>query len=527
MKKGKTKLSILICVFILCGAISSAKPKSDKASGANKSKTSFNQAANARELVQKALAAMGGEEKIRELASITLEGIGHQFAVEQSERPDGPFIVAYKQIKEIRDLKTERVRQTIEMRQGQVPNWSGSDLIVAGKVAAFERGGRAFPANIIAVENAERQFALAPEKILLTALESADLHLGKDALMQSVNQRAVKFSWKNFPVTIYLNSNTNLPTAVETLSASPYEHFWTIWGDFTTRTFYTYWTLEPGGIRYPHQWDTERNNYPFESFTVTALKLNEAVNPDSFKISDETRKAFEANKPVKIDDLPLGVPNRPAAEIAPGIVKIPGRWDIAFVRQADGIVIIESPISSGYSVKVLDEAKRRFPNEKIKAVITTSDAFPHFGGVREYAAQGVPVYALDLNRPLLERVLSAPRKFYPDNLEKNHRKVKFNVVSQKTVIGEGTNRMELYPFRTETGERMMMIYFPEHRMLYASDLIQRSREQFFMPQYLSEVMDAVKRENLSVETVFAMHLDKTNWSDVTEEVAKLTGETSR
>lgn len=514
------KLFIVIAIVYSTNLI--ALPAA-KVEFSDSSKTKFSNTAEekARALVRAALEAMGGEAKIRNLSSVKIEGIGHQFAVEQSERPEGPFIVTYKQIKEIRDLNNHRLRQSSEVKQAPSPEWTISNLIVADGTSAIERGDKSFPSNIVAVQTAERQFALAPERVLLTALDAKDLRLEKDVMMQSVNQHVVKFAWQNFPVTIFLNANTNLPTAVETLSASPYEHFWSVWGDFTTRIFYTFWTLEPGGIRYPHQWDVERNSYPYESFTVSNLKLNEPVTDDSFKISDETRKAFAANPPIKIDDLPLGRTDRPAAEIAPGIIKIPGRWDIAYVRQTDGIVIIEAPISSGYSVKVLDEAKRRFPNEKIKAIITTSDAFPHFGGVREYAAQGIPIYALDVNRPILERVLAAPHKFQPDNLERKFNKAKFTFVSQKTRLGEGANRMEIYPIRTETGERMMMIYFPEHRLLYTSDLIQKSRGTFFMPQYLSEVMDAVKRENLAVENVFAMHTDKTLWSEVTDTVTKL------
>lgn len=470
-------------------------------------------------LARAALEAMGGESKIRALASVKFEGIGHNYAVEQSERPDGPFLVAYQQIKETRDLTQQRLQQTVEAKQGQSPNWFTINRIIADGVVASESGGRAFPGSIVQLEDAKRQFALAPERVFLTALEAPDLRLDKDVMMQGVPQRVLKFTWEKIPVTVYLNAATNLPTAVETLSASPYEHFWVIWGDFTTRAFYTYWTLEKGGIRYPHQWDVERNGYTYESFTVTNLKLNEPVTDEQFKISDDTKKVFAANPAVKIDDLPLGMPNRPVAEPAPGIVKVPGRWDIAYIRQPDGIVILESPISSGYSVKVLEEAKKRFPNEKIKAVITTSDAFPHFGGVREYAAQGIPIYALDVNRPIIERVLAAPHKFYPDNLEKSSRKANLKIIASKTVIGNGANRMEIYPYRTETGERMMMIYFPEHQLLYSSDMIQRSRGTFFMPEYLSEVMDAVKREKLTVENVFGMHLDKTAWAEVTKTVA--------
>ena len=51
--------------------------------------------------------------------------------------------------------------------------------------------------------------------------------------------------------------------------------------------------------------------------------------------------------------------------------------------------------------------------------------------------------------------------------------------------------------RTESGERMTMVYFPEHKLLYGSDLVQQRRDgSFFVPEYLSELIDAVRRENL-------------------------------
>jgi hypothetical protein len=224
---------------------------------------------------------------------------------------------------------------------------------------------------------------------------------------------------------------------------------------------------------------------------------------------------------MKIDDLPLGIPNRPAVELAPGVVKLPGRWDVALVAQEDGVVILEAPIGSGYSAKVIAEAKRRFPNLPLKAVITTSDAFPHLGGVREYVAQNVPVYALDANRPLLDHIVAARHTFEPDALERTPRKAKFVVISKKTTIGTSPNRLEIYPIRSESGERMMMVYFPEHRLLYGSDLVQKMRDgNFFMPQYLAELIQAVTRENLTVENVISMHGDKLPWSVITTAVGK-------
>ena len=516
----KTKRAILFFLSWLLLLTQQAVPAVRLSSNGNTENVRVRE--NARDLIRAALEAMGGEAKIRALKSIQFEGIGHIFAVEQSERPEGPWIVYYLQTSELRDLTNQRVRAAPQLKHSQFPQWNGATQIFAGDISAFERNGKFFPGTYLHVETEKRKLALAPEQVLLRALDAQDLRAEKDVLMQNVSQKVVKFTWNKTPVTIYFNAGTNLPTAVETLNSSPYDYFWGVWGDYTERTFYTYWTLEKGGIRYPHQWDAERLNAPYSSFTVTKLQLDVPVEEKDFSIPDDVRQKFAAQpKPEKIEDIPLGRPDRPAKEIAPGVVKLPGRWDVAVVRQDDGIVIIEAPISSGYSAKVLEEAKRRYPGLKVKAVITTSDAFPHLGGVREYAAQGIPVYALDLNRPILERLLAAPHAFQPDALENKPRKAIFKIVSGKTSLGAGANRLELYPLRTESGERMMMVYFPEHRLLYASDLVQKSLNgSFFMPQYLSEVMQAAGREKLMVGNVFAMHTDLTSWTELTGAVEK-------
>jgi hypothetical protein len=480
------------------------------------------QPANAQQMVRAALEAMGGETKLRELKSVRSEGIGHTYWVEQSERPEGPYFVGYVQTSEARDLANQRVRVATQMKNGQIAEWTGGTMIVANGVAAMERGGRFFPGSAVTVENETQKFAFAPERILLKALDAADLRADKDVALQSVPHKVVKFTLGKTPVTIYLNAGSNLPTAVDTINSSPYDAFWTIWGDYNQRVLYSFWTLEKGGIRYPYQTDTERNGYPYSSFTLTKLELNAPLTDETFAVPEDVKNKFAAlPKPFKINDIPFGRPDVPAKEIAPGVVKVAGRWDVAFVKQNDGVVIIEAPLTSGYSAKAIDEAKRRFPGAKIKAVITTSDAFPHLGGVREYAAQNIPIYALDVNRPILERVLGAPHTFEPDLLQNKPRKAQMKYVSSKTVVGEGENRMELYPIRSESGERMMMIYFPEHQLLYASDLIQKGPDgSFFMTQYLSEVMDAVKRENLTVKNIFAMHTELTPWSEIVQAVEK-------
>jgi len=87
------------------------------------------------------------------------------------------------------------------------------------------------------------------------------------------------------------------------------------------------------------------------------------------------------------------------------------------------------------------------------------------------------------------------------------------------VLGTGDNQMEIYPMYTESGERMMVVYFPAKKLLYTSDLVQpSSKGGFFMKQYLSEIKDMVIREGSSVENIFGMHLPLISYSKLLKEL---------
>src|ERR1700722_3159415 len=94
--------------------------------------------------------------------------------------------------------------------------------------------------------------------------------------------------------------------------------------------------------------------------------------------------------------------------LAPGIDLHEGSWNSTIVKEPDGIVILEAPISGLYTRGVIEEARKRYPGQPITAVLSTSDSWPHTGGVRLAVSEGLPVFILDLNRPLLDSMVSAP-----------------------------------------------------------------------------------------------------------------------
>ena len=253
---------------------------------------------------------------------------------------------------------------------------------------------------------------------------------------------------------------------------------------------------------------------------VNELTLNPKLDGEDFAIPDKIKEAFFARKRT-IEDTPLALNNSPAQELAPGVVMIPGLWNVEEIRQSEGVVILEGPISNGYSKQVIEDAAKRFPGLPIKAVITTSDSWPHIGGLREYAARGIPIYALDLNKPILDRLLSSQHRLSPDALAASPNLSKVVYVSRRTKLGDKTNNIEIIPLRTLTGERQLAVYLPASKILYSSDLFQRDQSgDFFLPQTLSEAAAVVQREHLEVKVDIGMHLAATPWTDIASAIAR-------
>jgi hypothetical protein len=463
-------------------------------------------------LIRQAITAQGGEAALRLAKVVEWKLEGYREMVEQSERPEGPYIPEFRSVREIDDFAHGAFASIADLRV--YPEFKFSSGVVADATAAMRVVGTNFSAgNADMLAAARDSLALSPERLLLTALDAADLRGEPATLLQSTPQDKLRFSLRGSPVTLYLNRFTHLPTAIEYSGPAARDGYWRYFGDVTMRVYYSYWWLGDGGVRLPMQWDIYRNGLHDSSYMATKVSWNSAPDAELLQIPDEIRRKFtETADPAAVK---LAAP----VQIAPNVAFLPGAWNISFVRQADGIVILEAPISSAYSEQVLAAATKLYPGMSVKAVITTSDSWPHIAGIRAYVARGIPIYCLDLNVPILSRLAQAQFTTAPDQLQLHKREPKFIPVSRKVVIGSGASRIELYPIRGETSERQMMAYLPDLKLLYGSDPFQKTQNGVYRTtQAVSELLDAVKREGLQPARFFMMHVEPTDWSELSKAV---------
>lgn len=472
---------------------------------------------SAQQCAQLAMDAMGGRERLEQLKNVRLQNIGHTLLMEQSYR-QAPFITSYSRDVTTLDLANQRVLTVAHSVWPESdPNQAESDatLIVGNDGGVYHAKESDSPCSLADLAAARQILALGPVRLLLTAAAAPDLRFEAAEDVRSSPHTVLAFTWQKIPVRVLINPFNHLPDAVETTQT--FHDFWYFWGDVQQRIYFDNWKLSRG-IAYPTNLVEERNGTVWSSSQALNVEFNVAIDEKTFamdaKAAKQSTESHGWNRPFR---------GAKDTVLAPGIDMFPGAWNSTIVKQADGVVILEAPISGMYTQGVVEEAKKRYPELPIKAVLSTSDSWPHTGGVRYAVAEHLPIYILDLNLPLLDKMVAAPHTLEPDALSaaKHSPAPDWKIVSGKEVIGSGANRMELYPLRGASTERQYMAYFPEHHLLYASDTLAMNDDgTLYDPELMYEVVQAAKRANLQVETVFAMHRAPMPWSQVVALVEK-------
>jgi hypothetical protein len=450
-------------------------------------------------IVHGAINAIGGEDRWHAVKTLELVGRGSQYHIGDSEWFDGPYFVDYFTVDDWRDVAGTRrwARTTTYTEPADTSSFTG----------------QATSTDTLAM-------VLAPEHVLWTALRAADLHRERDTVFRFVTHQVVAFHVGRSPVRLFFESETGMLRMIEVHRAYPTSVFWNAWGDVTEVVRFSDWSVEPTGIWYPRQIDTDRNGRHETTVSYGLVRVNATPPAEAFAPAKTCGFGCLA-----ADSVPLGIggaggvteaaSGRGARDIAPGIVQIVGAWNSTLVRQRDGVVIIEAPISAGYSRQVIAEAGRRFPGVPVTGVISTTDFWWHVAGLREYVARGIPIYVLDRNVRVVTSRVAAPHTFAPDSLARAPRAPIIRPVGGRVTIGDGDNQIVLFPFHEEQLDRMLMVYLPNRRIVYTAEGIQLYPTGLSFPQTAIEVVNAVTREGLTPETFIGMHVAATPWARLT------------
>jgi hypothetical protein len=463
-------------------------------------------------LVDLGARVMGGPTSLASIRTIRLAGIQHEFLLGNAERADGPWRTLYSRFTELRQPDANRMRRTGQALSAGTPSSVivVDDTALALVIGSGQRGGPA-----AAYEDALDRLNASPERALVLAAAAPALRWVAATHRYGLTFDVVDLPWRNGRMRIELERETHLPTAVEIVRAYPRDLRRAPFGDITLRFEYVDWTAQPSGIWWPMQHKVSLNGEPLRDVTIDTVTVSDAAAPrDSFAILDSARAQFIANLKLAPDAFTLGA-NGPPTELVPGVVRVPDLWSMTIVKQDDGVVLFEAHLSARYLHEVLDEAHRRYPGAPITGLVMTSDPWAHLGGVREAMALGIPIYVNARSVPFLTALAKSPHTLDPDALQRTPRAPRFIPITSRVTIGAGANRIELYPVGGPYGERMVMAYFPAHRLLYGADLVFTDARYAVTPAI--DLRRAVEREHLAVDSVFCVQRSgPVAWSQIVD-----------
>ncbi|RUL75307.1 MBL fold metallo-hydrolase [Dyella choica] len=472
---------------------------------------------DAKSCVEQAIAAMGGRQRLEGIHSIRYEAFGHVVAAEQSYRQQ-PFVTSYTRDKVTIDFEKQRWTsdQQFVWPEADPNTESVASTLVATPQGAIRRDKQGdAPGSLTDLDTTRDILALSPERLLLQASAAGDLHFAAPQWLRATPHSVVEFNWQGTPMRVLLNAYNHLPDALERTRG--FNDYWFAWGDVEQRIYFDDWHLVQGVLFSTNRID-QRNGLWLASTQLFNPVFNVGLDDKAFAMdSGAAAQSVQSpgwNRPFS---------DRQHVQLAPGIELYQGAWNTTLIKQDDGVLVLEAPISPGYVKGILAKVHHDYPGTPLKGVLSTSDSWPHIAGVRQAVAEGATVYALDLNRPLLDRLVEAPHHLKPDDLAMHPKPPHWVSVSDRLVLGEGANQAVLYPLRGASTERQYMVYFPRYKLLYASDTLALNPDDtLYDPELMYEVAQAVAREHLEVDTVYAMHQGPTPWAKVQQWLAQAT-----
>lgn len=166
----------------------------------------------------------------------------------------------------------------------------------------------------------------------------------------------------------------------------------------------------------------------------------------------------------------------------PKIVPIaPGLWvaemeDIdsrsMIVEFANYLAVIEFAVGSANGERIVDAARRRWPNKPVRYALF-SHYHPHYlGGVRAMIAEGATVITTPGNEAYVREITTLPFDSKPDRLALTPRRLKIRTFVDRFELADSTNRLVAinYGERSQHTDEFVVFWFPRAKVLFETEL---------------------------------------------------------
>jgi glyoxylase-like metal-dependent hydrolase (beta-lactamase superfamily II) len=478
-------------------------------------------AASSRDLVARAVDAMGGEAALGGIKTITIRGQSSTWEPEASFEPGGkPRHAGDSKFAEMRDFTTGAARFDWEhnLRAPSVRTFKLSEIIAGGigYVNGIDSNNRTrinlssnppgHPMSGVRTAATLRELTRQSPRLLLDMKN--DPKAVKAIAAQTVDGKklpAVQYHVRDWSFVVMFDPDTRLPARIRTLDFDP------IQGDSNYDLVLDDWRTV-AGAKLAHSLTYKLNGRDLITVKYDQVTANTPLGADLFEIPITARalavRAAMGNVPYQwvirrtywgtnFDSDTLGWDPGQMAEpelvdIAPGVSQTRGTThNSVVVEMGSYLVVFDAPVNELMSEWVIQAAKKRYPGKPVKYLMLTHHHWDHASGARTYVAEGATVIVGKGNKEHFARMFGAPGTAANDRLQRNPLKASIIEVVDRHMLKDKTREIAIYLIETQHSTGTLIGYIPDAKLGFVTDLWSPGRDPLLAKPRLGEA-DLVK-----------------------------------
>lgn len=453
--------------------------------------------AQARQVVEAGIKAMGGLEELQKINDVTREFSGIRSDEGQGAQPVWPRVaeppaINKPRMKSVRDIRGGRAYDEIEdvIFGGQPIKFrnvlTGATAFVTSETA---KNIRVLPPAVLNNSRTARA-RRHPEGLLLAAWNRIEaLRWIGEGGFNGQKQRVIGFADADgAQISMYFDANTNLLTKTEWLTDDP------ILGDITNEAVYTDWRRVEK-VMLPFRYTDRYAGSTLQDIRATSITLNTGVADSLFVMPEDY---------AKLEPPP---PGPTVKKLADDVYALLGSYNSLFVVFKDYVLVVEAGANNRATAASIAEIKKVALNKLIRYLVATHFHFDHLGGIRSYVAEGTTIVTTATAKSVIERAVKATHSMRPDALSRNPKTAVIETMMDgKRVFDDGVHKVELYRFANPHVGDMIIAYLPKEKVLIEADMLD-------LPEAGSptagddtaDLANQIEKLRLQVETLIPVH----------------------
>ena len=478
---------VLVALLLAAGGASAAAP-------ANASLETYSKA---REVIDAAVEASGGADRLNGITTVVTERSGTTWARNQSPKVAKPFEANEQAGRVILDLQGSRLLTEIS---GGFPGgvFANRTVITEDDKFVLNLTSKTIQRNdTLEIANFDFWHRLFPPLMLRKALQQANSlrWLGRTEL-DGRQHDMVSFAWDNgvLTPTLYIDSETHLVSKYELLFSD------NLTGDAVSELYFPgYRTVE--GIQVPVGYKQIVGGVLAADLRYTTVIINQPVDESVFEVPFGYRD---------IAPPPTGAPK--VVELAKDVYMVEGLanfgYNFFFVAFDDHILAFDASVNRAVSAQAIAQMKEAVPDKPIRYLVLSHHHDDHAGGLRAFIDEGATVVTTAANRSYLEQMASTVSTLGAGGPAGELGEPAFGFVDGKRVFEDAGHVVEIHDIGPSPhAEEMLIVYLPKEKILFQADLLGIPRSGAPAPanDVTVHFAEAIRKLDLEVEMLGGVH----------------------